>query len=586
MGGKVHSVLLLSVVIVTVGAQKKLSEKVLKKTTTEKAKRIGDIPNWTKKGPKTEIIKEFLGGLLDNKEKDAAAETICITDSGASAHKPCIFPFKFNGVTYTTCTWVSSHLTEHKPWCSTMVDESGHHIGGMGKWGNCAPGCPIPPDNRAVPVPQDKKGGDSGELCTADQFACGDSGKCIPQRWVCDYHKDCENGEDEYNNCPPPDCESGKFSCGNYKWNATYCIPPHYRCDKTYDCHDKSDESNCNYRQKHEGDHECKPVKKDDAAGSLWIPKEDVCDGYYDCRDKSDEENCGDKKKGVSCELSEFQCRNGEKCIQKYQKCNHRDECGDGSDEEDCNFPPCHSGQFRCENALCIPARWRCDGYKDCTDGTDEKNCTAVSCPDNKFNCPQGGSDGSPKCIDKSKLCDGKSDCKDGADEKNACSNSLCSSLGCEFECRSSLEGGTCTCPVGKKVGNDSRSCIDRNECEEWNFCDQKCENTNGGFNCQCVEGYELKDRTFCKAKLSYPKMKIFFTHTDTIYSMDNLGHSKKAIANATSASGLDFHYKRNLLFFTDTDKRKVYQMQLTKSGTAIHKRDYSVPGAWSTRCN
>ena len=42
MGGKVHSVLLLSVVIVTVGAQKKLSEKVLKKTTTEKAKRIGE----------------------------------------------------------------------------------------------------------------------------------------------------------------------------------------------------------------------------------------------------------------------------------------------------------------------------------------------------------------------------------------------------------------------------------------------------------------------------------------------------------------------------------------------------------------
>ena len=34
--------------------------------------------------------------------------------SGASAHKPCIFPFKFNGVTYNGCTWVSSHLTEHK----------------------------------------------------------------------------------------------------------------------------------------------------------------------------------------------------------------------------------------------------------------------------------------------------------------------------------------------------------------------------------------------------------------------------------------------------------------------------------------
>ena len=71
-------------------------------------------------------------------------------------------------------------------------------------------------------------------------------------------------------------------------------------------------------------------------------------------------------------------------------------------------------------------------------------------------------------------------------------------------------------------------------------------------------------------------KMKIFFTHTDTIYTMDSRGNKRTAIANATAASGLDFHYKRRLLFFTDTEKRKVYQMQLDESGKkAINKRDY-----------
>lgn len=75
-------------------------------------------------------------------------------------------------------------------------------------------------------------------------FQCSD-GKCIPSLWVCNYQKDCEKGEDEFQSCPPPDCETGQINCGQYVFNKTYCIPPHYKCDMVVDCVDGSDESDC-----------------------------------------------------------------------------------------------------------------------------------------------------------------------------------------------------------------------------------------------------------------------------------------------------------------------------------------------------
>ena len=42
-----------------------------------------------------------------------------------------------------------------------------------------------------------------------------------------------------------PDCDSGEFTCSEYKFNHTSCIAPHWRCDKEPDCPDKSDEANC-----------------------------------------------------------------------------------------------------------------------------------------------------------------------------------------------------------------------------------------------------------------------------------------------------------------------------------------------------
>ena len=50
---------------------------------------------------------------------------------------PCIFPFKFLGITHNNCTMNQAHHTNNKGWCSTKVDASGKHIGGQGNWGNC-----------------------------------------------------------------------------------------------------------------------------------------------------------------------------------------------------------------------------------------------------------------------------------------------------------------------------------------------------------------------------------------------------------------------------------------------------------------
>lgn len=50
----------------------------------------------------------------------------------------------------------------------------------------------------------------------------------------------------------------------------------------------------------------------------------------------------------------------------------------------------------------------------------------------------------------------------------------------------------------------------------------------------------------------------LLFAHERAVLSMDTTGRAVKLIANTTGAAGLDFHYKKNLLFWSDTKTRKV----------------------------
>ena len=55
------------------------------------------------------------------------------TPSSSDPNKPCVFPFYYGGVTYTTCTSVANNGVL---WCCTKGFKNG------GKWGVCGESCP------------------------------------------------------------------------------------------------------------------------------------------------------------------------------------------------------------------------------------------------------------------------------------------------------------------------------------------------------------------------------------------------------------------------------------------------------------
>merc|ERR1711963_293246 len=66
----------------------------------------------------------------------------CSTVSGPSVGKQCVFPFKFQGVTYNGCAeWIYGGEHHGSTWCSTKVDANGEHLDGVSEWGICPDSC-------------------------------------------------------------------------------------------------------------------------------------------------------------------------------------------------------------------------------------------------------------------------------------------------------------------------------------------------------------------------------------------------------------------------------------------------------------
>uniref|UniRef100_A0A1S4KXE2 Uncharacterized protein n=2 Tax=Ixodes scapularis TaxID=6945 RepID=A0A1S4KXE2_IXOSC len=58
----------------------------------------------------------------------------------------------------------------------------------------------------------------------------------------------------------------------------------------------------------------------------------------------------------------------------------------------------------------------------------------------------------------------------------------------CQWSCLNTQGGYLCQCPVGFKLHQDNKSCVDVNECRTSNGgCQEGCVNLIGSFRCKCT---------------------------------------------------------------------------------------------------
>jgi len=146
-------------------------------------------------------------GNNNNNNQHHGNQNGCYTVGGPNPGKPCKFPFKWNGKTYSGCPIDTEHKS--KRWCSTKVDSYGNHVTHQSQYGYCSNSCPI------------HNGGGSGGHGGGGQSYCpsGQSCKSIIQCATLAADGDaqsCQLDGDSFGVC----CDNTHANLGNFLRNS------------------------------------------------------------------------------------------------------------------------------------------------------------------------------------------------------------------------------------------------------------------------------------------------------------------------------------------------------------------------------
>lgn len=95
---------------------------------------------------------------------------------------------------------------------------------------------------------------------------------------------------------------------------------------------------------------------------------------------------------------------------------------------------------------------------------------------------------------------------------------------------------------------------------------------------CSCARGYTFKDKNRCSAE-NASSLTLYFAHEKAIFSVNATGSNPKVVVNTTGASGLDFLYGRNTLYWSDVKTKRVnigfFLIETFNRFTLIFREDY-----------